>query len=446
MTTIYALASGALPSAIAIIRLSGDKTRHIVERLCGRVPKPRVATRALLRDPESHAILDDALILFFPAPHSFTGEDCAEFQVHGGVAVIEGIFEALSRETDVRLALPGEFTKRAVENGKFDVTIAEGLADLVAATTSAQRTHALFQSTGGFAQILDDLYADIIKPLSLCEAMIDFADESDVPQEFHDALLQLLTQAAQKLRDILKPGRLKRWLKDGFCIVLAGAPNAGKSSLLNALIEHDKAIVSPIAGTTRDAIEATFVLDGLPMRLIDTAGLHESTDVIEQEGMLRAKRWLREADLVLWVEALDAAALEPPSELEDVTAPVLHVKTKADLLADFATPQEDNIILTSVKTGAGLEALKTALVDAARGGLDKNEAFVLSRQRYFDDLSQCLASVLEALEKQTNEETRASELIAEDLRYALSALQNILRPFDNEAVLDAIFSSFCIGK
>src|SRR5712672_2604594 len=298
--TIFALSSGRPPSAISIVRVSGPQAGAALTLLAGKIPMPRVATRRLLRD-SSRQPIDDAVMLWFPGPASATGEDLAEFHVHGGRAVLAALFAALSDFDHVRAAEPGEFTRRAFENGKLDLTEAEGLDDLIHADTDRQRRHALRQLKGLLGDRARDWRAQIIEASALIEAGIDFSDEGDVPAELLAPAIAKIKMLLAEIQAVLAAeGRSER-LRDGLVVAIAGPPNVGKSTLINQLARREVAIVSPHAGTTRDIIEVHLDLDGYPVTVIDTAGIRETDDPVEQEGVRRARARAREADLVLWL-------------------------------------------------------------------------------------------------------------------------------------------------
>src|ERR1700732_4944491 len=298
--TIFALSSGRPPSAIAMVRVSGPRAGTVLAALTGKVPQPRMATRALLRDANQQPI-DDAVVLWFPAPASATGEDVAEFHVHGGRAVLAALFAALSSFENVRAAEPGEFTRRAFENGKLDLTEAEALDDLIHADTDRQRRQALRQLKGLLGDKARDWRTRIIEALALIEAGIDFSDEGDVPAELIAPALERVKSLLAEVEETLAgQGRSER-LRDGLTVAIAGPPNVGKSTLINLLARREVVIVSPHAGTTRDVIEVQLDLDGYPVTLIDTAGIRDTEDPVEQEGVRRARARAAEADLVLWL-------------------------------------------------------------------------------------------------------------------------------------------------
>src|SRR5215212_5783926 len=323
--TIFALSSGKPPSAISIVRLSGSQAGAMLGSLAGKIPVPRMATRVTLRDACRQPI-DDAVVLWFPAPASVTGEDVAELHVHGGRAVLAAILAALSAFADARAAEPGEFTRRAFENGKLDLTEAEGLDDLIHADTDRQRRQALRQLKGLLGDKARDWRARIIEASALIEAGIDFSDEGDVPAELIAPALAKVKALLAEIEEVLAgQGRSER-LRDGLVVAIAGPPNVGKSTLINQLARREVAIVSPHAGTTRDVIEVQLDLDGYPVTVIDTAGIRETKDPVEQEGVRRAQARAADADLVLWL--VDAPGEE---NRRDCAAPVWMVRNKIDL-------------------------------------------------------------------------------------------------------------------
>src|SRR6266853_1204893 len=325
--TIFALSSGRPPSAISIVRVSGPQAGAALTSLAGQIPMPRRATRASLRDANRQAI-DDAVVLWFPAPASATGEDVAELHVHGGRAVLAALFAALSGFEEMRAAEPGEFTRRAFENGKLDLTEAEGLDDLIHADTDRQRRQALRQLKGLLGDKARDWRAQIIEASALIEAGIDFSDEGDVPAELIAPALAKIKMLLDEIQEVLAgQGRSER-LRDGLVVAIAGPPNVGKSTLMNQLARREVAIVSPHAGTTRDVIEVQLDLDGYPVTVIDTAGIRETDDPVEQEGVRRARVRASEADLVFWLA--DASNEEIAHQ---GTAPVWLLRNKIDLEA-----------------------------------------------------------------------------------------------------------------
>src|SRR5271169_1658837 len=307
--TIFALSSGRGPAAIAVVRISGPRAGAALTELGVKIPEPREARLARVRDPVTHEIIDEALVLWFPAPHSETGEDTAELQLHGGHAVIAATLAALGRVEGLRPAEAGEFTRRAFENGKLDLTAVEGLADLVMAETQGQRRQAFRQMKGLLGNRAEAWRQKLIQALALVEARIDFSDEADVPGNLLAPALAMAREFEGEIAAALADGGCGERLREGLVVAIAGPPNAGKSTLFNRLARREAAIVSPHAGTTRDVIEVHLDLGGFPVTLLDTAGMRESDDPVEQEGVRRARERAAQADLVLWV--VDAAAAEP---------------------------------------------------------------------------------------------------------------------------------------
>src|SRR6516162_1765127 len=299
--TIFALSSGRPPAAIAVVRISGSQSRLALEALTGRVPEPRKVALVSVRDPQSGAAIDQALALWFPGPNSETGEDAAELQLHGGRAVISAVLAALGRLDGFRLAEPGEFTRRAFEHGRIDLTQVEALADLIYAETEAQRRQALDQLRGLLGDRAEAWRERLIEALALVETGIDFVDEGDVPKDLVARAMAIARPLSAEIREALAGADRGERLRDGLWVVIAGPPNAGKSTLLNRLARREAAIVSPYAGTTRDVIEVHLDLNGLPVTLLDTAGIRETHDPVEMEGVRRARDRAAAADLVLWV-------------------------------------------------------------------------------------------------------------------------------------------------
>ena len=433
--TIVALASGAGPAAIAVVRVSGPATREVLEALAGGVPEPRHAS---LRDigPPHWSLLDRGLVLSFPAPASFTGEDMAEIQVHGSRAVIGELIEAVLSLPGTRLAEPGEFARRAFENGKLDLRQIEGLADLINAETRCQREQALLQ-TGGFASARYDVWRQsLLRAQALVEAELDFADEGDVgvgtAREARAIVDGLLDEISEPLK-----GRGER-LRDGVRIVIAGAPNAGKSSLMNALAKRDVAIVSEEAGTTRDVIEVHLDLGGVPVILTDTAGLREAAGKVEAEGVRRALARAEAADVVLWLVDATAPVWEPPAGLKAKSCVV--VLNKIDLAPEAGEGRAG--LSVSARTGQGLEGLIGTLEDqaalATEGGAGSP---LMTRARHRVEIE----GARDALQR-FGDPSLSPELKAEELRIAAHHLGRLTGRIDVEEVLGAIFAEFCIGK
>jgi tRNA modification GTPase len=437
--TIFALSSGRAPSAIALVRVSGSQAGRIVTSLAGKLPSPRTASRALLKDIGQRPI-DDAVVLWFPAPASATGEDVAEFHVHGGRAVLAALFAALSGFKNVRAAEPGEFTRRAFENGKLDLTEAEGLDDLIHADTDRQRHQALRQLKGLLGDRARDWRARIIEASALIEAGIDFSDEGDVPAELIAPALAKVKALRAEIEDVLAgQGRSER-LRDGLVVAISGPPNVGKSTLMNQLARREVAIVSPHAGTTRDVIEVQLDLDGYPVTVIDTAGIRETDDPVEQEGVRRARARAADADLVLWLTDGSPAAVP-----HDGAAPVWMVRNKIDLDAGsrpLADARGQGVFQISASRGDGLSDLIGALVGFAQNYFGGGEGGVITRTRQ----RQLLLETVYSLQRCVQVVEQGEELAAEELRMAAHSLGRLLGRVDVEDILDVIFREFCVGK
>jgi tRNA modification GTPase len=434
--TICALASGAGRAAIAVIRISGTATAEILRAVCG-LPEARHASLRSLRDPRTETLLDRGLVLWFPAPASFTGEDMAELHVHGGRAVIAGILDAALSIDGVRLAEPGEFASRAFGNGKLDLTEIEGLADLVNAETDAQARQALAQAEGSLRTLYEGWRERLVQAQALAEAGLDFVDEADVAADVASGSDAIVSGLAADIEHYLADRRGER-LRDGFRVVIVGAPNAGKSSLLNALARREAAIVSEEAGTTRDIIEVHLDLDGLPVILTDTAGLREAGGKVEIEGVRRALARAEAADLVLWLIDAKKPVSAPPEPIAKGRAPILPVRNKIDL-APVRTAEGVSL---SAKTGEGIDTLVAELNARAREALvARSDSPVVTRARHRAELEAALLALRRSLEPRL-----AEELKAEELRTASLHLGRLTGRVDAEEVLGAIFSEFCIGK
>ena len=440
--TIFALSSGRGRAGVAVLRLSGPRAGAALLAIAGgKLPEPRFAAFRRLRDPRTDETLDRALALWFPGPRSETGEDMAEFHLHGGPAVVAGVADALGALEGLRPAEPGEFTRRSFLNGKLDLTAVEGLADLVAAETAAQRRQAIRQMDGALLRLYEDWRTKLIRALALVEAGIDFSEE-EVPADVAEGGKRVATELARDIRAHLADGGRGERLRSGVQVAIIGPPNAGKSTLLNKLAERDAAIVSPIAGTTRDVIDIDLDLDGFPVRIADTAGLRGTSDPIEAEGVRRARGRADQADLVVLV--LDATTWPgaDQAEIGELPAEAIVLLNKNDLrpLAGPSTFRDRPVLPLSLATGAGFAEARAAIADRVRTLSDTAGAPVLTRARHRTALEQ----TVEALDRAGA--ARAIELAAEDLRLAARALGRITGRVEVDDVLDVIFRDFCIGK
>ena len=443
--TIYALASGAPPAGVAVVRVSGPATAAALAALGVSGLKAREATLTRLSDSQSGEILDDALVIWFPGPASYTGEDVAELHLHGGRAVIEAVTAALARLPGLIPAEPGEFTRRAFENGKLDLTQAEGIADLVAAETEAQRRQALRQTEGRLGELYEGWRAVLTGALAHLEADIDFAEDEDLPDGLARGVVDDLATLQGAIAGHFADGHRGERLRDGVYVVILGPPNAGKSSLLNILARRDAAIVSAIAGTTRDVIEVHLDLSGVPVIIADTAGLRAAADEIEDEGVRRALDRAAAADLKIVMADARAWPEVDGQTLELIDQNSLVVVNKIDLqaLGEAGQVAGKAVYPVSLETGAGLPELVAELtrIVAARFGLAAAPG--LTRQRHRAALEACLAALERFLAAPQN---AAPELAAEDIRLAARALGRITGQIDVEDLLDIVFRDFCIGK
>lgn len=418
--TIVALSSGRPPAAIAVVRTSGPHAFAAAEAIAGAVPPPRTATLRRLTDPRDGSIVDEALLIRFDAPNSATGENIVEYQCHGGRATVDALITALLAQPGVRLAEPGEFTRRALANGRIDLTEAEGLADLLTAETELQRRSAMARAGGALRKRLDDWRERLLGFAAQAEVAIDYADEDEGAARFD--LTPAIGTLADEMALLVRAPRVEP-LRDGIRVVVAGPPNAGKSSLVNALAQSEKAIVTHIAGTTRDVIEVPIAIGGVPFVLVDTAGLRESRDAVESIGIDRARSESQRADLLLWLGA------DPPPDHPGL----IRVAAKSDLREGASG------LPVSAVTGEGLEELVRILVTCARTLLPKGDELALDRRQH--ELLQEAAAALE----------RASHLadpvlIAEELRSARQSVDRISGRAGVEELLDALFGRFCLGK
>lgn len=487
--TIFALSSGRPPAAIGVVRISGPRAGDALKALTGKIPEPRNASFVRVRGADGD-VVDEALALWFPGPHSETGEDTAELQLHGGRAVIAATLAALGQIEGLRPAEAGEFTRRAFENGKLDLTAVEGLADLVMADTDAQRRQAFRQMKGLLGDRAETWRQQLIRALALVEARIDFSDEGDVPEDLTTPALKIARELAAEIETALNDSRRGERLREGLVVAIAGPPNAGKSTLLNRIARREAAIVSPFAGTTRDVIEVHLDLDGLPVTMLDTAGIRETGDPVELEGVRRARERAAAADLVLWV--VDASAPSkpkrsaggaargrvrgmPPSLTPVPGQAIWRVVNKIDLLNQRDTksstkiqtirrseskqqrqksnpnkgltarnePAADLEFRVSAATGTGFADILHALRGRAEAFLAGSDSALITRERHRRGLEDTLAALRRAL---SDKLASREDLVAEELRIAARALGRLTGRVDVEDILDVIFRDFCIGK
>ena len=429
METIYALSSGAVPAGVAVIRISGPLASVALENLTGAVPPPRQARLSAFRRPD-RSVIDQGLVIWFPAPASFTGEDVAEFHAHGGRAVIGALFDAIEA-LGGRMASPGEFARRAFGNGKLDLTQAEGLVDLIGAETEAQLRQAVGAARGALATKAEAWRGRLIDLRAEIESRLDFSDEGDVPDalptSFWDEIAELRADMASALETAAGGERVR----EGFRIAILGRPNAGKSTLLNALAQRDVAIVTTEPGTTRDVLEVPLDLGGYPIVLFDTAGLRDAASAAEREGVRRAEAAAVKADLVLWLED---AATEPEEMPLDATTAVWRVRTKSDL---YPAKRRDSLAVSAL-TGDGLEELIDRIMALASGSMGRELALV-TRRRQRVAIEAAVAS-LQGIDQ------TPPEITADLLRSASDAIGRLTGRVGIEDVLDRLFAEFCIGK
>ncbi|MFN3076078.1 MAG: tRNA uridine-5-carboxymethylaminomethyl(34) synthesis GTPase MnmE [Alphaproteobacteria bacterium] len=440
--TIYALSTARGIAGIAVVRLSGPRSSAVSQRICGCVmPPPRTAKVVSYRDPGNGELLDRGILVWFPGPGSYTGEDVAEFHVHGSQAVVSGILEVLARQEDLRLSEPGEFTKRAFYNEKFDLTSAEAVHDLVHSETAAQRRLALSQMEGSLYRLYEAWRSELIYIQGLLEATIDFSDEP-LPDSIDAEISSRIQDLVKSISTHLDDNNRGEKIRSGINVVLLGRPNSGKSTLFNRLCGRSAAIVSSIPGTTRDVIEARMDIDGFPVVINDTAGLRETENEIETEGVRRAFLKAAESDLNVFVldgtsDIEDALAIMP--DLDDRT---VLVANKSDLIPVDCRNSETKypLIYVSALTGEGIPQLLNQLGDQIKSAYVVSEAPVMTRHRHRVAIEACCQALKRTLGG------GAPEMMAEDLRLASTNLGRLTGRIDIEDVLDAIFGEFCIGK
>ena len=438
--TIAAVATPAGRGGIGIVRVSGPKAPEIASTVLGKLPDPRRATRCPFRDARGESI-DEGIALYYPAPHSYTGEPVLELQGHGGPVVMQALLAACL-DAGARLAEPGEFTRRAFLDGRLDLAQAEAVADLIDAASREAARSALRSLTGEFSAAIESLVAQLVELRALTEAMLDFPAEEVDALHREDAALRL-ARARAALEEVLAKSRQGSLLRAGIRVVLAGRPNVGKSSLLNRLAGEERAIVTPIPGTTRDALREPIQIEGVPLVIVDTAGLRESRDEVERLGVERTRREVEGADLVLVVlEAGSSPGAEERALIASMPEAVAHllVNNKVDLIATSKPGKHDGAIWVSAKTGAGLDALRRALLEAA-GWSSSGESAFLARERHLRALARARTHLAAAAG-----ERLAWELFAEELRLAQVALGEITGEFTADDLLGEIFARFCIGK
>ncbi|MCZ4432691.1 tRNA uridine-5-carboxymethylaminomethyl(34) synthesis GTPase MnmE [Agrobacterium sp. SOY23] len=435
--TIYALSSGALPAGVAVLRISGSRAFDALKALTGRdLPPPRKTSLCSIRN-RNNDIIDQGLVIVFPGPNSFTGENCVEIHSHGSRAVVASIFTELENLEGLRPAEAGEFSRRAFENGKMDLLEVEGLADLLQAETEMQRRLAVEQSTGQLSALYDGWASRLTRARALIEAELDFADEEDVPDSVAAQVWHAMVELKGEISRHLETGGSGEIIRDGFKVALVGEPNAGKSTLLNALSGRDVAIVTDIAGTTRDVLSVDINLDGYLVRIFDTAGIRETQDVVEQEGVRRAVLTAETADLILLLQDKDSI---PKQSTTFENRSYLHVRTKTAL----SSPDSNNgfDLFISAKEGIGLHQLRSVIKREIEKRVGAGQTLVPARARHKKRLEETLNYVSDALDSETLDLVIRSEY----LRLAATSLGRITGRVDVEDLLGVIFSEFCIGK
>ena len=436
--TIFALSSGIGRAGVAVIRVSGPHVEQVYSEIAGgSLPAPRRAILKFLKHPVTRTEIDQTLVLFFKGPASFTGEDCLELQVHGGRAVIQSVLDALSCIDGLRPAEPGEFTRRAFENGKMDLTAAEGLNDLIHADTAMQQSQALAQSAGRSSETYESWRSQLIALMAQLEADLDFSDEDDVPANVTSGIFDAARQLKAEMGEQLQQAERGEIIRDGYRVALVGPPNVGKSSLLNALARRDAAIVSDEPGTTRDVIEIHLDLEGLPVTLTDTAGLRETDSHIEREGIRRTEVAISDAHLVLWIQSIDGDRSEqrPPDHEH-----VIHVLNKIDQAPHRDLPPD--VLGISAIQGTNLDQLVARISENAHDRLDGREPPIITRERHRFLVQEAMGH----LDAFIAGDRTQLELRAEDLRIAANRIGRITGRIDVEEMLGEIFSTFCIGK
>lgn len=445
LDTIFALSSGSQRSGVAVIRASGPACAHLMVELVGGPCAARRACVRTVRDGADGEAIDQCLVLWFPAPKSFTGEDVVEFHVHGGRAVVDACLKVLSKQPGCRLAEAGEFARRAFNNQKLDLSEIEGLSDLINARTELQRRAALREADGRIRALYEGWREQLLGCLALVEADVDFVDEDDVPEDLAGSTRTKLRSLLGSIQAHVADPRKGEILRDGFRVVLAGLPNVGKSSLLNAIARRDAAIVTDVAGTTRDVLEIFMDLQGMPIVVCDTAGLRSSEDTVERIGVNRAVTAVSEADLVVWI--CDERGEWPDEAAQNIDSDAIWIRNKGDIggMLDSGTQLSLISHVVSAQQGEGIAELLSTIESAAAARFELTEDFGVSRQRHADCVERCAGHIVAALNLVESSGVEA-ELLAEELRLAGRCLAAIGGVIDVEDVLDRIFGEFCIGK
>ncbi len=442
--TIYALSSGPGTSGIAVIRVSGNETKNVIKSITrSKLPKPRIATLTKINKINTNELIDEGILLWFPGPQSYTGEDMAEFHVHGSRAVIEAIHETISKIKNCRLADPGEFTKLAFQNGKINLLKAESISDLISAETEIQRHQAIKIMSGKSSEMFNDLRDRLLKILSNVEAKIDFPEE-DLPQDIIKNIKFESKKIKEEIQKILNDQKVGELIREGFKIAIIGPTNAGKSSLLNSLSNRDVAIVSETAGTTRDVIEVHLNLDGYPVIISDTAGIRDSNDEIERKGIKLALKKAESSDLN--VILIEPKSVDFTGFLNDiVNEKGLIVVNKSDLGIEKIDQRvkKYNPIYISIKEEKNLDVLIKAIKEKLKKKFIRSDDILITRERHRQNLEQCIFHLNNFEEKNSIEDF---DKAAEDLRLATRHLGTIVGKVDVEEILGSIFNDFCIGK
>ncbi len=439
--TIFGLSSGMGMAGVAVIRLSGPASKKVLSSLIGKIPKPRQAVLSKIVDPDEKQIIDEGLVLWFPGPHSFTGEDIVEFQIHGSHAVIAKLLDLLGKFDGLRLARPGEFTRRAFINGRMDLIEVEGLGDLIHAQSEVQRIQARQQAQGIVSKIFQEWRKQIIDILAYLEASIDFIEEEDVSEnalaDIENKLIHLRNELGFHLSDSVRGEAVR----NGIRVVLSGPPNVGKSSILNWLAQRDVAIVSDEAGTTRDVVDVNVILGGIPVVFSDTAGLHdEKTGYVEAEGMKRTRSAAQSANLVLLISSPDVSS---ESFYLDTKAGIISVYNKSDISAGGKQSVDENMdIVVSAKTGENMPELLEMITQYVNRHFSGSEPAIITRMRQKEAVADCVAHINQAIENINGE----IELVTEQVRLATYSLNRLIGNVDVEDLLDVIFNDFCVGK